>query len=355
MNSHKKFQNLLVPFLSVLLGLVFGAIIIALIGKDPIEAYQYLFGGALGTSYGIGQTLRSMAPLILTALGFSVAYKAGFFNIGLSGQALAGWLTSVWVALSFPTLPQYMLLPLCIVTGMIAGAVWAGIAGILKAYFNASEVITTIMLNYVILYVNDFLIRNVMTNPAADKTNTIPQAASLRWDVLTELTDNSTVHLGIIISVFMALLVHIMLKRTTLGLELRAVGLNPFAAEYAGMNAKKNIIRAMFISGCLAGLAGVMEGLGQFENIFLQNGVSPAIGFTGMSVSLLALGNPLGIILSAALFGIFESGSSEMSLMTNVPAELVTVITAIIIFFVGANYIIRFILDKIKWKQSEEA
>lgn len=350
----KKLQNILVPVSSVVLGLIIGAIIILLIGKDPFEAYSILFGGALSTPYGMGETLRATAPLILTALGFSVAYKAGLFNIGLSGQALAGWLVAVWTALLLPDLPKLVLLPLSIVLGMLAGAIWAGIAGWLKARFNSSEVITTIMLNYIVLYATDYLIRNVMTNPPADVTAKISESASLRLPFLTEATENSSVHAGIFIAVLAAILIHIMLQKTTLGLELRAVGQNPHAAEYAGMNAKKNVVRAMLISGTLAGLGGVMEGLGQFESIHMPNGISLAIGFTGMAVALLALGNPIGIIFAALLFGIFESGTPDLALFMEIPEELVTVITSIIIFFVGTSYFIRVILDKLHSRKKAE-
>lgn len=351
---NKKMQNILVPISSVVLGLLIGAIIILLIGKDPIEAYSILFGGALNNPYGIGETLRATAPLILTALGFSVAYKAGLFNIGLSGQALAGWLISVWVALLFPDLPKVILLPLCIAVGMASGAIWAGVAGWLKARFNSSEVITTIMLNYIVLYATDYLIRNVMTNPAADVTDKISESASLRLPFLTEMTEKSSVHAGIFIAIGVAILIHVLLQKTTLGLELRAVGQNPHAAEYAGMNAKKNVVRSMIISGALAGLGGVMEGLGQFEAIHMPNGISLAIGFTGMAVALLALGNPIGIIFAALLFGIFESGTPDLALFMEIPEELVTVITSIIIFFVGTSYFIRVILDKVQAKKKAE-
>lgn len=343
---NNKLKNLLVPILSIILGLIFGGIAILFMDKDPIEAYSYLFGEALNNPYGVGQTLQYMTPLILTALAFSIASKAGFFNVGLSGQALSGWLVSVIVSLTFSDLPQVILLPLAILSGMIAGAVWAGIAGVLKAYFGASEVITTIMLNYIILYINDFLIRNVLTSPPSDATAFVPESASLKIPFLTEMTERSSLHGGIFIAIFMAIVVHIILKRTTMGMEIRAVGQNKDAAEYAGMNAKKNIVRSMLISGAIAGLAGVMEGLGQFGNAFLQKGVSLEIGFTGMAVSLLALGNPLGIILSAFLFGIFKSGSTPMSSSTDIPKELVVVITAIIIFFVGTKYIIEFGMEK---------
>lgn len=351
MHKNSQFKNVLVPILSVILALLFGALVILLIGKDPIEAYGYLFSGALGKPFGIGQTVRSMAPLILTALGFSVASKAGFFNIGLPGQALAGWLSSVWVALSFPNLPQIILLPLCIFVGALAGALWAGIAGYLRAYFHSSEVITTIMLNYIIVYLTDFLVRNVMTSPPSDSTETIPKAASLRLDFLTEMTNNSTVHAGILIALVAVFFVHFMFKKTTFGFEIRAIGENRHAAEYAGMNTKRNIVYAMLLSGALAGLAGVMEGLGQFQAIFLMKGAAPSIGWDGIAVSLLALGNPIGIVFSSLLFGIFESGRAQMSLMTNVPFELVNVITAVIIFFVGANYMMRVLLDKFSKKE----
>lgn len=349
--KQSQFKNVLVPILSVILALIFGAVVILIIGKDPIEAYGYLFSGALGTPFGIGQTIRSMSPLILTALAFSVASKAGFFNIGLPGQALAGWLTSVWVALSFPDLPQMILLPLCIFVGILAGALWAGIAGVLRAYFHSSEVITTIMLNYIIVYLTDFLVRNVLTNPPSDATPNITKSASLRLEFLTELTEHSTVHSGILISLIAAFAIHFMFKKTTFGFEIRSIGLNRHAAQYAGVNTKRTIVYAMLLSGGLAGLAGVMEGLGQFESIFLMKGAAPSIGWDGMAVALLALGHPIGIIFSSLLFAIFESGRAEMSLMTNVPFELVSVITAVIIFFVGANYVIRFVLDKFSKKE----
>lgn len=351
MHKNSQIKNVLVPILSVILALLFGALVIVIIGKDPIEAYGYLLSGALGKPFGIGQTIRSMAPLILTALGFSVASKAGFFNIGLPGQALSGWLVSVWIALSFPTLPQYILLPLCIISGALAGALWAGIAGYLRAYFHSSEVITTIMLNYIMVYLTDFLVRNVLTNPPGDSTEKITKSASLRLDFLTDMTNNSTIHAGIFIAIVAVFFVHFIFKKTTFGFEIRAIGENRHAATYAGMNTKRNIVYAMLLSGALAGLAGVMEGLGQFEAIFLMKGVAPSIGWDGIAVSLLALGHPIGIIFSSLLFSIFESGRAQMSLMTNVPFELVNVITAVIIFFVGANYMIRFLLDKFSKKE----
>ena len=343
-NRKDTLNNLLVPLLSVVMGFILGAIIMVIFGYNPIDGYSAMINGAFGSSFYIGETLRQATPLILTALGFSVAYNAGFFNIGVAGQALLGWLCSVWVANIFSDLPGLILLPLSILVGVLAGALWAGIAGFLRAYFNTSEVIVTIMLNYTALYTTNYLIRNVLTD-SADATPRISEGASLRAGWLTELTSNSTLHAGIFISLAMAIIVWFLMKKTTSGFEIRTVGLNPSAAEYAGMSSKRTIIISMLISGGLAGLGGVMEGLGNFQNIFTQ-GAMPTIGFDGMAVALLGLSNPVGIIFSAILFGALKIGGNSMPMISGVPTEVVDIVIASIIFFVGANYLIRYFIDK---------
>lgn len=314
---------------------------------DAIAGYKALWTGAAGSPFNIGQSLRAATPLIFTGLGFSVAYTAGFFNIGLSGQALAGWLASIWVALALPDAPRMIVLPLAIIAGMIAGAFWAAIAGVLKAYFNTSEVIVTIMLNYISVYISDYLVRNVLTNKG-DVTPQIGDNATLRAPWLSELTKGSTLHTGIFLAVVAVILVWIFMERTTLGFELKTVGKNRFAAQYAGMNAKRNIILAMVISGGLAGLGGVMNGLGEFRNIFLMNGVAPAIGFDGMAVSLLGGNHPIGTLFAAVLFGGLKTGGTLMPLAAKVPSEIVNIAIASIIFFIGSQYIITFFLDRKK-------
>ncbi|WP_313470030.1 ABC transporter permease [Carnobacterium sp.] len=344
LSNKGKWNNILVPIFSVILGLLLGALIMLVFGYDPIAGYQSMIKGSFGNSFYIGETLRQATPLIFTALGFSVAYTAGFFNIGVAGQALLGWLCSVWFALSFPEMPGMILLTLSVIVGAAAGAIWAGIAGFLRAYFNTSEVIVTIMLNYTALYTTNYLIRNVLTD-ASDSTARIPKEASLRWQWLSDLTSHSTLHAGIFLALIMALIVWILMKKTTSGFEIRAVGLNPFASKYAGMSTKRNIIISMLISGALAGLGGAMEGMGTFQNIFVQ-GAMPTIGFDGMAVALLGLGSPVGILFSALLFGALKIGGNSMPLMAGVPTEVVDIVIASIIFFVGANYLIRFFIDK---------
>lgn len=347
-----RIQRVAVPLLSVLLGFIIGGIIMWSFGFSPVAGYSAMIRGSLFSPFYIGQTLRLAAPLIVIGLGFAVANTAGFFNIGLSGQVLMGWMASVAVADAFPNLPKIILLPLSVLAGMVAGGLWAGIAGYLRAYFNTSEVIVTIMLNHTSFRLVNYWIRNVMTD-GADATPRITPNASMRIPFLTSLTDNSTLHGGIFIALIMVFVVWVFLNKTTNGFELRSVGLNPNAAEYSGMNAKKNIILAMLISGALAGLGGAMEGLGNFQNIFIQGGI-PGIGFDGMGVALLGASNPVGILFAALLFSILKTGGTSMPLASGAPNEIVDIVIALIIFFVGANYIIRYLLAKTKTTQKKE-
>lgn len=341
----ERLKNFLVPVLSVVLGLILGAIIMLAFGYDPLLGYSSLIDGAIGSPFYVGETLRQATPLILTALGFAVANTAGFFNIGVAGQALFGWVGSVTIALMFPDLPKMILIPFCLIVGALCGAVWAGIAGVLRAYFNTSEVIVTIMLNYTALYISNHMVRNVLTK-ADDATPRISENASLRSEFLASITENSTLHYGLLIAILMCVVVWIMMHKTTLGYELRSVGLNPYASEYAGMSTKRNIILAMVISGGLAGLGGTMEGLGNFENLFVM-GSMPSIGFDGMAVALLGAGNPFGILVSGLLFGGLKIGGVSMPLSSDVPSEVVDIVIASIIFFVGANYLIRYIMNRV--------
>lgn len=350
-NRNEKIRNLLVPLISVVMGLLLGAIVMLMFGYEPINAYRSLIEASLGNQRAIGETLRQATPLIFTALGFSVASSAGFFNIGLSGQALSGWMASIWVALAFPDMPRLVLVPLAIIVGALAGAFAAAIPGLLRAYFGTSEVIVTIMMNYIILYVSTFLLQNVMparffTSESRDSTIYTTQNASIRVDWLTDFFGGSRVNLGLFLALVGIIVVWFLMKKTTLGFEIRSVGLNPFASEYAGMSSKRTIVLSMVISGMLAGLGGVVEGLGTFENFFVQT-TSLSIGFDGMAVSLLGSGSPIGILLSALLFSILKIGGLGMQTNAEVPFEIVNVSIALIIFFVGINYVVRVVVNKI--------
>ncbi|WP_349583760.1 ABC transporter permease [Leuconostoc citreum] len=339
-----------VALFSVLFGLIIGAVIMLIFGYNPISGYTALLGSAFGSTQDIGSVLTQMTPLILTALGFTVAQTAGFFNIGLSGQALAGWVGAVWYALSFPNMPVYLMLPSALIIGAGLGALAGAIPGWLRAQFGASEVIVTIMMNYILLFLGNNILQNTMSKGikvSAETTKQVGANASLQMKWLTDLTQGSSISAGIFISVFMIFVVWFVMKKTTLGFDIRAVGLNSDAAKYAGMSAKRNAVIAMAISGGLAGLAGTIEGLGNYLNFFTQNG-SPSIGFDGMAVALLGGGSYLSVLAAAAIFSVLKIGGLGMPMYSGVPFELVDIVTASIIFFVGASYLIKLIQKRVK-------
>lgn len=356
-NRTERIRNILIPVISVILGLLLGGLLMIAFGYNPISGYAWMLGASLGSTRSIGETLRQATPLIFTALGFSVANSAGFFNIGLSGQALSGWVASVWFALAFPDMPRLLMLPLAVLIGAAAGAVAAAIPGFLRAFFGTSEVIVTIMMNYILLYLSTFMLQNVMPESMRnnlDASKPIAENATLRLPWLTEFFGGSRVNSGLFLALLMLVLVWFLMKKTTLGYEIRSVGLNPYASEYAGMSSRRTIVMSMVISGGLAGLGGVMEGLGTYQNFFVQTG-SLSIGFDGMAVSLLGSGTSIGILLSALLFSVLKIGGLGMQTGANIPFEIVNVSIALIIFFVGINYIVRVAVNKFLPMRKDEA
>lgn len=349
----EKTKKILVPITSVIAGFLVGAIIMMIWSYNPIQAYSSMFESALGDMNGIGETIREATPLIFTAIGFSIASTAGFFNIGLPGQAQAGWLTSIWIVLANPHMPKIILLPLAIIAGAFGGAIIAGIAGYLRAYFGTNEVITTIMLNYIVLYSCQYLMQQIMPQSFridTDTTKTISENGSLHINWLSELFGSSRINGGIFLALIALVGFWFLMKKTTLGFEIKAVGLNPFASRYAGMSTKKNIITSMLLSGAFAGMGGVVQGLGTYQNYFTQT-TSVDIGWDGLSVSLLGSGTAWGILIAALLFSILKIGGLGMQTAAGIPYEIVSIVIAAIIFFVAINYVVG-LLFKVK-KSSE--
>lgn len=333
--------NILVPIISVLLGLIAGGILMLGFGYNPIQGYIALWQGAFGDRYFIGETLRQVTPLMLTGLAVAFAFRANLFNIGAEGQVFVGWLAAVWVGLSFD-LPAYIHLPLAVLAAALAGALWGLIPGLLKATRGVHEVIITIMLNYTALYSTNAIIRNVLTDNK-DATDTINSSAMLSSEWLQSITDFSRLHYGLIIAIFAAVLMWFIVERTTLGYELKSVGYNPNASKYAGMSVKRNIILSMVISGAFAGLAGAMEGLGTFGYMSVQSGFTN-LGFDGIAVALLGANTAPGVVIAAVLFGGLKVGALNMPTQAGVPNELVDIIIALIIFFVASSYLIRWVI-----------
>lgn len=338
---NNKYFDILVPVISVILGLLIGAIVMVASGYNPIAGYKALWQGAFGDAYYIGETIRQVIPYILTGLAVAFAFRTGLFNIGAEGQVIVGWLAAVWVGISFD-LPMIIHLPLAILVAALAGAIWGFIPGILKARLGVHEVIVTIMLNYTAFHISNSIVRHVLTD-TQNRTENIKPTASLSADWISALTGHSRAHYGIIVALLAAFIMWFIIERTSIGYEMKAVGFNQHASMYAGMNVKRNIVFAMMIAGAFAGLAGAMEGLGTFGYNSVRGGFTN-LGFDGIAVALLGANRAVGVVLAAILFGSLKIGALNMPRGAGVPEELADIIIALIIFFVASSYIIRWVL-----------
>ena len=335
-------QNFLVPIISIILGLIFGAIVMLISGYNPVAGYTALWNGIFGSSYNFGETVRTIIPYVFSGLAVAFAFRTGLFNIGVEGQLIMGWFAAAYVGFAWD-LPTIIHLPVAILAAALVGAAWAFIPGILKARLGVHEVIVTIMMNYIALRSINPLIAAV--TDGAERTPKVHESASLRSEFLQSLTDYSRMHWGFIIAIIGVFVMWFILEKTTLGYELKSVGFNRNASEYAGMNVKKNIVLSMVISGAFAGLAGAMEALGTFGNIASMSSFS-GIGFDGIAVALLGANQPVGVFFAAVLFGSLKNGGINMPNEAGVPNEIVSIVIALIILFAASGYVIRLLLDR---------
>lgn len=348
-----KNHNVIVPFLSVLLGFIIGAIVMLLTGHDPIEAYAALLKGAgfFGDWKRFGDTLLNATTLILTGLSVAFAFKTGLFNIGAPGQMLIGGFVAVLLGIKLD-LSRPLHVAVVIVASLLAGAIWALIPGILKARFRIHEVVTSIMMNWIGLWTVYYLVPTLVPGSFNTESAVIKNSASLRTDWLTNLFKGSYVNMGVFIAAVAVIIIWWLLQKTTFGYELKAVGYNHHSARYAGMKVNRNIVLSMMIAGGLAGLAGVTYYLGYANNIKI--GVLPSQGYDGIAVALVGLNSPIGVIFSSLLFGFMNAGKLFMQSATDVPNELVPIINGIIIFFAAANLLIKGWLKRIGKRLNKE-
>lgn len=356
----KIFHELLFPLIAVAAAFLVGGIIIWLIGDNPVEAYRILFGSALSYPEGIGYTLFYATPLIFTGLAVAVAFRCGLLNIGAEGQLYVAALATAFVGMKFGgtvvnvfgtdtnfawmSLPAILLVPLCILTAIAAGAFWGAIPGFLKARFGSHEVINTIMLNFIgialVSYVTQYFLKVpgdpiLQSAPVGDAAH-IPRISQFLPGMPTFIPLN----VGFLLALVMCVLVYFFLWKTRWGYELRATGANPAAAEYGGISVRKQIILAMTLSGGLAGMVAINEVLGYRYRYY--DGFSDGFGFTGIAVALLGRNHPIGIILAALLFGMLTRGSIFLDAFTeNVSKDLVLVIQGVVILFVAAESFFR--------------
>lgn len=341
-------QTLLITGLALISALLIGAALMLLLGHNPLEAYQGLLQGSLGSAKGWATTIRKMVPFILTGLSVSIAFKAGLFNIGAAGQFLMGTICAVAVGVNFEGLPPPLHITLALLAGMGGGILWGAIPGVLKVTTGAHEVIVTIMLNYVAALFTGWMVyagstqRNARPGPlwdpsalAVSESRDILVSAQLPW----LLGPPYRVHLGIILALLAALIAWWLLERTTVGFELKAVGQQPQAARYAGMRVGWITILAMGLAGAMAGLAGTIETLGLNHKFAPEFGGN--VGFDGITIALLGQTSPLGVIAASFLFGVMDAGASKMQFESGVPSDIIQVIQALILVFVAAPAIMR--------------
>jgi general nucleoside transport system permease protein len=332
------------PAISIFLALLVGAVIIlasqfVLPDHDfdpvlPLSAYLALFRGAFGSFNGIVDTLVSATPLVLGGLSVGLAFKAGLFNIGAQGQFLLGALGAVAAGVSLNTAPPIIAMPLSLLAGILAGAAWGFIPGLLKAISGAHEVVTTIMLNYIAIAVIAAVVSGPLDQPGSPSpiTDTVGNAG-----LPVILGRNG--HLGIVLAAIAVVAVRWLLFRTTRGFEIRTAGANPDAARYAGMRPRFLTVLTMSLAGGLAGLAGAVVVLGVTRVMTASFGTT--VGFDSIAVALLGRSDPVGIVFAALLFGAMRAGAPLMQIQAGIPAELVDVLEATILLFLIASPYLR--------------
>jgi simple sugar transport system permease protein len=341
--ARRAWRVLALPLISIVLSVLVGSLVIILsqwlvAGElEPglaFEAYAALISGSVGNFNSIVNTLVAATPLLLGGLSVGLAFKAGLFNIGAQGQFLIGALLAVIVGVWLRESSPIVAIPLSVIAGMVGGAVWGFIPGLLKATSGAHEVVTTIMLNFVAIATLAAMVSGPLDVPGSPSPITL-NVGNASLPVI--LGRNG--HAGLLFGPVMAVLYGWLLYRTTLGFEIRTAGANPEAARYAGMSPKRLIVLTMSLAGMLAGMAGAAELLGTTKHMTASYGTT--VGFDAIAVALLGRTSPVGIILAALLFGAMRSGAAAMQIQAGVPAELVGVLQATILFFLVASPVIQ--------------
>jgi ABC-type uncharacterized transport system permease subunit len=352
-NTSSKWTAFLVPVLAVIIGLIIGGLVMLVMGYNPIVGYSSIFQGVFGGPYFIGETLRAVTPLIFSGLAVAFAFRTGLFNIGVEGQFIIGQLVACWVGIAWH-LPPGIHAIVCLLMAMIVAGLYAGIAGWLKARLGVHEVITTIMLNYIALFSSNYLIRTFIVSSSGDRTQDILPSASLQAAWLSDLFQGARISWGLAIAIVFCVISYWLLMKTTMGFELRAVGFNPHASEYAGMKVPSNIVRAMLISGMLAGAGGAVETLGVYGNMSISAGFT-GIGFDGIAVALIGANNPFGVLFGALLFGGLSFGGDNMQRQEGIPTESVEIVISVVIYLVAASTVVRWLVGKLRRRQEVQS
>lgn len=332
--------------IALLLAFIIAALLLVALDANPLVAFSAMFDGAFGSENSTAETLVKATPILFVAIGITVAFRGGVINIGGEGQMIAGALFSITVTLMIGESLGWLVIPISLFAGFIAGGIYGGIAGFLKAYFDVNEILSTIMLNQIAVQAMNFLLNGPLLDPETAGFNNIPKTArisavaQLPRLAIFELFDRTRLHYGLVIAIVIAIVIYVLLWRTTIGYRIRAVGLNQRASRYAGISVKQNMVLSMFLAGGMAGLAGAVQVLGL--NYRLQTDGSPAgftanAGFNGIVAALFGGLNPIGAIFASTFFGGLLVGAQSMQREVGVPASLITAINGLIVVFVVSS------------------
>ncbi len=343
----KNRENIIAPIFGLVVGILVSSLLLIMWGSSPLKAFEGLYLGSLGSLGAISNTLIKAIPLVIGGLAVIISYKSGIFNVGVEGQLFFGAMGGAVIATlpMFQGLPPYISIPLSMLTAMMFGAILGFIPGYLKAYRGINEVVVTMLLNYIVIF---FLSQQVqpggfLHQPGVKANQSAPIHEGMALpkifpDVLTN------VHIGLIIALVLVVIVWFVMSRTAIGFKMKAIGLNPKAAEYAGMNMSFIQTNVMIISGALAGLAGAIEVLGYHYR--LVENFSLGIGYNAIAVALLAGLSPIGVILSAVFFGALQAGNNTMQIVADVPESFTKLVQGIVVFFVIAGAVIPHLVNK---------
>lgn len=325
--------NWISTVLVVLLAFLVGGLLILAIGGDPIKAYLVLIKGSFGDRNGFAETIVKTCPMLLAGLSVAIALRTEFWNVGAEGQIYAGAVLTGLASIYIKGIPAVIHLPLALLAGALGGALWAFIPAILKARLKVNEVITTLMMNYIMTFIFSFLVDGPMRDWVSG-LNISPQIEKTTW--LPILLAKTRLHSGILFAILAAVILAVVIQKTVLGYQIRVVGDNPRAARFAGIAVENTMVKAVIISGMLAGLAGAIEITGVQHRLIA--GFSPGYGFLGLAVALLASLNPIGVIFSALLFAALLNGADAMQRWASVPIAMVAVIQGLVIIFSAIKF-----------------
>jgi general nucleoside transport system permease protein len=338
--------KILVFFISLIMAFVIGGIVMACLRIPPIEAYRQMLGGAFGSAYGLSETLVKAIPLMIMGLGVAIAFRMVLWNIGAEGQYCMGGLCACGLALALPGLHSSLMIPLMIAAGFLGGALWGAVAGMLKAYCRANEIITTLMMNYIAIHFLNYLVYGPWKDPGGYN---FPMTAMLGANAHLPQFSPTRIHMGLLLALALIVIFHLVMKKTKWGFEIRVAGENPEAAAYAGINIRKNIILVMLLSGGLAGLAGVFELAGLHHR--LQHGFAVGYGYTAIIIAWLSKLNPVSTVLVSFLFAGLMVSSDMLQISLGTGSGLGGVLQGIILFFVLAGELFtehRIVIEKEK-------